>query len=99
MSALPPGDERLEALAVAKQVAAGTDDIPVPADLVTESDVPGAISAEREKALWLRIRAMTVGQKVKLAFNGNKEVRAVLLRDSNKMTPRLGVENLGIHGE
>jgi hypothetical protein len=93
MSAWPPGDERLEALAVAKQVAAGTDDIPVPEDLVTDMDGPVAVSGEPEKALWARIRAMTVGQKVKLAFNGNKEVRAVLLRDSNKVIPRLVLQN------
>jgi hypothetical protein len=93
MGALPPGDERLEALAVARLVAAGTDDIPVPKDLVTEPDQPAAASGELEKALWALIRSMTVGQKVKLAFNGNKEVRAVLLRDSNKVIPRLVLQN------
>jgi hypothetical protein len=91
MSAPPPGDERLEALAVAKQVAAGTDDIPVPEDLVTNTD--GAVPGEPETTLSARIRAMTVGQKVKLAFNGNKEVRAILLRDSNKVIPRLVLQN------
>jgi hypothetical protein len=93
MSASLPEDERLEALAVAKQVAAGTDDIPVPEDLVTESEGPAAVSGEPEQALWSRIRAMTVGEKVKLAFNGNKDVRAVLLRDSNKVIPRLVLQN------
>jgi len=93
MSASPSGDERLEALALAQQVAAGTDDIPVPEDLVADTDGPAAVSGELEKAVWARIRAMTVGQKVKLAFNGNKEVRAVLLRDSNKVIPRLVLQN------
>ncbi len=36
---------------------------------------------------------MTVGHKVKLAFNGNKDVRTVLLRDSNKIIPRLVLQN------
>jgi hypothetical protein len=93
MSVSPPADERLEALAVAKLIAAGTDDILVPEDLVEESDEPASRPAEPETALWSRIRSMTVGQKVKLAFTGNKEVRAILLRDSNKVIPRLVLHN------
>ncbi len=92
MNASPPADERLEALAVAKLIATGTDEILVPGDLV-ESDEPASRPAEPEKALWSRIRSMTVGQKVKLAFTGNKEVRAILLRDSNKVIPRLVLQN------
>jgi len=93
MNASPPGDERHEALAVAKEVAAGTDGILVPKDLVEEPEEGTTPPAEPDKALWSRIRAMSVGQKVKLAFNGNKEVRSVLLRDSNKVIPRLVLQN------
>ena len=93
MSGSPPADERLEALAVAKTIAAGTDDILVPEDLVAESDESPPQPAELEKALWSRIRSMTVSQKVKLALTGNKEVRGILLRDSNRMIPRLVLQN------
>jgi hypothetical protein len=93
MSAPPPVDERSEALAAAKQVAAGTDGIRIPQDLVTERETASSATSEPDKALWLRIRTMTVGQKVKLAFNGNKDVRTILLRDSNKIIPRLVLQN------
>jgi hypothetical protein len=93
MSAPTPVDERSEALAVAKEVAAGTDGIRVPQDLVTERGTPSLAPDEPDRALWLRIRTMTVGQKVKLAFNGNKDVRSILLRDTNKIIPRLVLQN------
>jgi hypothetical protein len=93
MSARPPVDERIEALAVAKLVAAGTDGIRVPQDLVTEREAPSAAADEPDKALWHRIREMSVGHKVKLAFNGNKDVRTILLRDSNKIIPRFVLQN------
>jgi hypothetical protein len=93
MTVTPPGDERTEALAVAKQVVAGTDGIRLPPDLVTERETPFSASDELDKALWLRIREMSVAQKVKLAFNGNRDVRTILLRDSNKVIPRLVLQN------
>jgi hypothetical protein len=36
---------------------------------------------------------MTVGQRVKLAFNGNKDARTILLRDANKIIPRFVLQN------
>jgi hypothetical protein len=93
MSAPPSMDERNEALAVAKQVVAGTDGIRVPQDLVTEREPPSSGTDQPDRALWLRIRAMTVGQKVKLAFNGNKDARTILLRDTNKIIPRFVLQN------
>lgn len=92
MSAPEPVDECAEALAVAKLVVAGADDIRVPQDLLSEPNAPPSAAAS-EKAIWLRIRVMTVGQKVKLAFNGNKDARTVLLRDTNKIIPRLVLHN------
>ncbi len=93
MSAPPSVNELSEALAVAKRVAAGTDGIRVPQDLVTEREAPWSAIDRPDKALWLRIRVMTVGEKVKLAFNGNKDVRTILLRDTNKIIPRLVLHN------
>ncbi len=96
MSAPEPVDECAEALAVAKLVVAGADDIRVPQDLLSEPNAPPSAAAS-EKAIWLRIRVMTVGQKVKLAFNGNKDARTVLLRDTNKIIPRLVLHNPAHH--
>jgi hypothetical protein len=79
-----------EAVAVAGQVVAGTDSIAIPSDLVDE-----ATPAERvpEEALWKRIHLMSVAEKVKLALKGNKDARAILLRDTNKIIPRLVLQN------
>jgi hypothetical protein len=83
-------DDGAEAIAVAGQVVAGTDSIAVPTDLIDE-----ATSVERvpEEALWKRIRMMTVAEKVKLALKGNKDARAILLRDTNRIIPRLVLQN------
>ncbi len=83
-------DEGTEAIAVAEQVAAGTDGITVPTDLVEE---PPPTARPPEKALWAKIRLMNVAEKVKLALRGNKDARAILLRDTNKIIPRLVLQN------
>lgn len=83
-------DEREQAVSVAKQVAAGTDGIAVPSDLV--DDAPHQERAA-EKALWVRIRAMSVAEKVKLALRGNKDARTILMRDTNRMIPRFVLQN------
>src|SRR5205823_10709609 len=79
---------RAEAMAVAEQVHAGTDTIVVPTELVDESGEPKP-APEAEKALWMRIRSMSVAEKVKLALRGNKDARGLLLRDTNRIIPRL----------
>jgi hypothetical protein len=84
--------ERAEAMAVAEQVHAGTDAIVVPTELVEEPSEPKPTD-EPEKALWLRIRTMTVAEKVKLALRGNKDARGILLRDTNRILPRLVLQN------
>ncbi len=84
--------ERAEAMAVADQVHAGTDAIVVPTELVEEPSEPTP-AAEPEKALWLRIRTMTVAEKVKLALRGNKDARGILIRDTNRILPRLVLQN------
>jgi len=84
--------ERAEAMAVAERVHAGTDAIVVPTELVEEPS-EAKPAAEPEKALWLRIRTMTVAEKVKLALRGNKDARGILLRDTNRILPRLVLQN------
>ncbi|MEC7947007.1 MAG: hypothetical protein VX265_05525, partial [Myxococcota bacterium] len=40
---------------------------------------------ELKRGLEGQIRDMAVGQKIKLAYKGNKEVRSILIRDTNKV--------------
>jgi hypothetical protein len=82
-------EDGVDVIALAGQVAAGTDTISIPKDLVDErppTPVP-------EKALWARIRTMSVAEKVKVALSGNKDARSILLRDSNKLVSRLVLQN------
>jgi hypothetical protein len=46
-----------------------------------------AVAAEEEKALSIevKLRDMTVGKKIKLAYTGNMSARKILIRDSNKI--------------
>ncbi len=40
---------------------------------------------ELKRGIEAQIRDMAVGQKIKLAYRGNKEVRGILIRDTNKV--------------
>ena len=84
--------ERAEAMAVAERVHAGTDAIVVPTELVEEPSERKPAD-EPEKALWLRVRTMSMAEKVKLALRGNKDARGLLLRDTNRIIPRLVLQN------
>jgi hypothetical protein len=61
------------------------EDMDFGSDLTEES----AEEAPPEKKLSLeqKIREMTVGQKIKLAYLGNKDARALLIRDRSKQVP------------
>jgi hypothetical protein len=46
-----------------------------------------------EKSLLQRVGTMTVSERIKLALHGNREARALLLRDSNKLIRRFVLKN------
>ena len=75
--------------AIAEQVLAGTDGIVVPAGLVDEPPRTQPV----EKSLLQRVGTMTVSERIKLALHGNREARALLLRDSNKLIRRFVLKN------
>jgi hypothetical protein len=80
--------------AVADAVAAGRDGIALPVELTEDPAAPESATAETPtEAMVVRIRRMTVGERIKLALRGNKEARIVLLRESNKVIVRLVLEN------
>jgi hypothetical protein len=55
-------------------------------DLTGDDDEEGEEEEEEEyKSIEKRIADMSVGEKIKLAYLGNKQARGVLVRDSNKI--------------
>jgi len=81
--------------AIAAAVEAGMDDIVVPSALVDEP-LHGAIT---EPTLLQRLPNMAVSEKIKLALRGNREVRMLLLRDSNRLVRRFVLQNPRIGDE
>jgi hypothetical protein len=79
------GDEE----AIAAAVEAGTDDIAVPAALIDDPEKNASV----DKNLTQRLLEMTVSQKIKLALRGNREIRMLLIRDSNRLIRRFVLQN------
>lgn len=76
---------------------ASLDDLPdISAELVTEAD-PAAIAEPEAKKKDLpllgRIMKMTIAQKIAVAMKGNKEVRSMLVRDTNKLVAIAAIKN------
>jgi hypothetical protein len=80
---------------IAAAVAAGTDTIAVPGELVTDPP-PGATV---ERSFLQTIQEMTVAERIKLALRGNREVRMILIRDPNRMIRRFVLQNPRIGDE
>jgi hypothetical protein len=74
---------------IAASVAAGTDAIAVPGELV--EDPPAGRTVE--PSFLQRIGEMTVAERIKLALRGNREVRMILIRDPNRMIRRFVLQN------
>lgn len=72
----PPGETAEELLRDFEAELAGERD-------PEEEEVP--LTEEKRLTLSQRIQGMSVSQKIKLATLGNKEVRTLLLRDTNKL--------------
>jgi hypothetical protein len=54
-------------------------------NLLSDEAAQGEDRVDEVKSMEKRIAEMTIGQKIKLAYLGNKETRTILLRDRNKM--------------
>jgi hypothetical protein len=80
-----------EATTIAQAVEAGADAIVVPAELLIEPEKTADLAPP--KNLYAQIVTMGMGEKIKLALRGNKEARAILVRDSNRLIRRFVLTN------
>ncbi|MFN8542812.1 MAG: hypothetical protein U0807_01165 [Candidatus Binatia bacterium] len=88
--------ERDEHEHIVKEVEAGTDAITVPPEMLHETpeapDAPVPVEP-KARSLYGQILMMTVPEKIKLALKGNKDARAILMNDANKVIRRLVLQN------
>ncbi|MGA1868039.1 MAG: hypothetical protein ACMUJM_05760 [bacterium] len=62
-------------------------------ELVKETPSAQNEGEKENLELWREVKNMTIGQKMVLAQNGNKEARSLLIRESNKMILRGLINN------
>lgn len=82
-------EEELEHLV--EEIQAGRDNIAVPAELVNEPEERPS-SPERQSMQQL-IQNMKSGERLKLALRGNREARAILIRDTSLIVRRCVLYN------
>ncbi len=73
-----------------RSIEAGSDTINVPAELIDE---PAEAAPPPPRSLYGRILTMSIAEKLKLALRGNKDARAILIRDSSKLIRRFVMQN------
>jgi len=81
--------------ALAEDIQQGRDSIVVPTDLVEERPAAAPVA----KNLQEQLRAMRVGERLKVALKGNRDARTLLLRDSNRLVRRFVLLNPRINDE
>ena len=89
--------EREEVVRIAKSVLAGEDGIELPAEMIEDrpegAEAPSAVVETPKLSVYAQLKLLNVPQRVKLAMKGNREVRAILLRDTNRLIPRMVLLN------
>jgi len=88
-------DDEEDLSALAEDIQQGRDTITVPPDLL--EDRPPATPAA--KNLQEQIRALRVGERLKLALKGNRDARTLLIRDANRLVRRFVLLNPRISDE
>jgi hypothetical protein len=89
--------DREEVVRIAKSVLAGEDGIELPAEMLEEkpeaAEAPSEVLENAKLSVYAQLKALNIPQRVKLAMKGNREVRAILLRDTNRLIPRMVLQN------
>jgi hypothetical protein len=75
--------------AIAESVERGDDPYAVPEEMLVEPEPDKPVN----KSLYNQIVHMRVGERVKLALKGNREVRAILIRDPVQLIQRFVLQN------
>ena len=86
-----PEVSEADAEAIARAVEAGVDDIVVPAEMLVEE--AEAAVPPLARSLYAQILNMGMGEKIKLALRGNRDARAILIRDAQKLIRRFVLQN------
>jgi hypothetical protein len=82
--------ETLEELqGIADEIEGGRDPYQVPGEMLIEPEKNAPVN----KSLYAKIGAMTVGEKLKLALRGNRDARAILIRETNRLIARFVLKN------
>ena len=82
-------------IAIAESVARGDDPYVVPEEMLVEAEKDKPVN----KSLYAQILNMPVGEKIKLALKGNRDARAILIRDPNRLIQRFVMQNPRISDE
>ena len=75
--------------AIAETIERGDDGIVVPEEMLVEPEKETPIN----QSLYATIVNMKVGEKLKLALRGNRDARALLIRDTNRLIARFVLKN------
>jgi len=75
--------------AIAASVERGDDPYVVPDEMLVEPEPDKPVN----KSLYAQILGMTVGERIKLALKGNKDARAILIRDPNRLIQQFVMQN------
>jgi len=88
-------DDEENLTALAEDIRQGRDTIVVPGELLEDNPAqpPAAPSLQNE------LRGMRVGERLKLALRGNRDVRTLLMRDANRLVRRFVLQNPRISDE
>lgn len=93
-AAPPARDPFLASLGIDAEVEAMLPDLDLDiGQLAERSELLGELEEGDDAALFARISRMNVGQKLRLALFGSREIRSLLVRDSNRIVAAAVIKN------
>lgn len=89
---LPPEDEPVDLSPIADLLEKAEAE-PEPAEVEAPLLSPVEEADEEKKNIWQALLTMTVGEKLQLAFKGDKTIRMILIRERNRLISTAVVRN------